>query len=176
MLERAELLLLPWTLDTPDPDAVWVRHVLDGATLATLGLVRGASLRPSWRTWFRAQRLEVLETEDAALLMTLVRSWGWSRLWSIYDAEDQHVGSLYPPALFDAEGLRRGDLHMESALRGEILGPTGQRLAEIEERNATEALRLRFAADLEPNPFLRMLLLAAALILQPAPSRVRLDF
>src|SRR4051794_16398633 len=85
MLERAVLLLLPWLLDATNPaQQVWLRQVLDGATAEPLGLVRWACKRRAWLAWFRPYRLEVLETEDAALLLTLVRSWSWLKLWDVY--------------------------------------------------------------------------------------------
>lgn len=169
MLESASLLLLPWTLEAGIPETgACTRGVLDGTTAAPLGLVRSAGLSRSWLTWLWPYRLEVFETEDAALLLTLTRTWGLLRMWDLYDADGNRVGSIYPPVLLDAEGLRRGYLHLREQ-RGEFLGLAAQRLADFE-IDATAALHLHFAADLEPNPFLRMLLLGAALTLQPPPT------
>ena len=50
-----------------------------------------------------------------------------------------------------------------------ILGPAGDRLARFEVCTA-QMLHLTFAPDLEPNPFLRMLLLGNVLTLHPPPD------
>jgi hypothetical protein len=162
MLENSSLLLLPWTRAHEQ----WCRGVHDAADATPLGLVRWFGSKRSWLSWFPAYRLEFLETEDEALLMSLVRSWGFLRLWDLYDAEENRVGSIYPPVLLDAAGQRRGYLRLDNADRGEILDVGGKRLADFE---GTQKLRISFAAGLEANPFLRMLLLAAVLTAQPVP-------
>src|SRR5438270_807462 len=107
MLESASLLIQPW--QPGDGGSGWTRTVCDESTSARLGMIRcAAPARPAWLSWLRGQRLEVLETDDAALLMTLVQRWGLTRRWDVYDAEDRRVGTLYPPVLFDSDGGRRG--------------------------------------------------------------------
>src|SRR5437899_536914 len=107
MLESSNLLVLPWQ-HAPSRGG-WIRPIADGDTAAALGFVcaRGPAKR-SWLSWLRGQRLEVLEGDDAALLMTLARSWGFSRCWDVHDAEERAVGSVYPLLLVDSESGRRG--------------------------------------------------------------------
>lgn len=168
MLESSSLLLSSWTPDVAS--GLWQRVVADGTNGAALGQVRYREpVRRSWFAWLRAYRLEVLETEDAALLCTVVRSWGLLRLWDVYDAEERRVGSLYPPSLLDGEGFRCGRTRLADSRCGDVLSPSGGRLAEFV-IDAAGALRLRFAPEPRPDPFLRMLLLADALTLQLPPS------
>jgi hypothetical protein len=172
MLERPRLLSHPWA---PAGADTWARRVVVPDAPAGpdaggyLGQVRcaGASRR-SWLAWLRPHRFEVLETEDGALLLTLVRSWGLVRAWEVYDADDHRVGTLAPPVLLDGDGLRRGHAESDDPARGRLVGPTGRLLADYALTEA-DALSFGFAADLEPDPFLRMLLLSAALTLQPPP-------
>ena len=169
MLERTSLLLSAWTPAPRDAPGGWSRTVHDAAAGSYLGRVRPASPQGwSWITWFRPLRLEALETDDDALLCTLIRSWGLVRSWELFDAEERRVGSLYPPMLLDSEGYRRGYTQFETPTLGHFIAPSGPRLARFEITEA-HTLRLDFAADLEPNPFLRMLLFSAAATLQPTP-------
>jgi hypothetical protein len=170
MLETASLLIHPWQ-HTEDG---WSRLVVDAATSTALGRVRwlGPTER-SWFDWLRGQRLEVLETEDAALLMTLVRSWGLSRSWDVYDAEERRIGAIASPVLLDCEGGRRAYLDRADRHHGRLLSPESRVLADY--ARPSEAARLvRFAPDLEPNPFLRMLLLGCVLI-DEVPPRKRME-
>jgi hypothetical protein len=165
MLETASLLIHPWQLESTG----WARRVANGTNGAVLGQARWLGLpKRAWYDWLRGQRIDVLETEDAALLMTVVRSWGFARTWDLYDAEERRVGAIAAPVLIDSEGGRRAylDGHPD---RGTFLSPLSRLLAEYEVRSG-DGTRLRFAADLEPNPFLRMLLLAGVLT-QEVPPR-----
>jgi hypothetical protein len=166
MLESARLLLLPWSRSA---EAGFARPIVDPATQAPRGRVRCLGRRGSWLAWFKAYRLEVLETEDDSLLFTLVRPWGLLRIWDVYDADDTRVGSFYPPVLLDAEGQRRGYLQAEHGRQGAILGVAGQRLADFE-IDTSQSLVVNFAANLDANPFLRMLILGSVLTLQPPPG------
>ena len=168
MLESSSLLFAAWALPEAGP-AGWTRAVHDAASHAFLGTVRvGEPARKAWFSWLRPYRLEVLETADAALLLTLVRSRSLMRLWDLYDAEEWRVGSLYPPVLLDADGVRRGFTQILAPDRGEVRSPAGHLLAGFE-ITAGQAARLTFAPDLEANPFLRMLLVANVLTLQLPP-------
>jgi hypothetical protein len=101
--------------------------------------------------------------------MTLIRPWGLSRLWDVWDAEDRRVGTIYPPILLDGDGGRRGYLDAGDRMHGKILNPAAHVLAEFERRN-DQVTVLRFAADLGPNPFLRMLLLGGVIVQEPQPG------
>jgi hypothetical protein len=102
--------------------------------------------------------------------MTLIRPWGLSRLWDIWDAEERRVGCVYPPILLDGDGGRRGYINVEDGMHGKILNPAARVLAEFE-RRSDEVTVLRFAADLEQNPFLRMLLLGGVIVQEAQPGK-----
>jgi hypothetical protein len=170
MLEASSLLIHPWRRPDEDPRA-WSRAIADGDSSAALGRARWRSPpEPIWLGWLRSQGMEVLETEDAALLMMLVRPWGVARFWDVYDAEERRVGTIAGRMLLDTEGGRRAFL--DPAERGacRILDPSARLLGEWV-RQADGLTRLRFAGDAAPNPFLRMLLLGYALTRQVPPWR-----
>lgn len=167
MLESASLLLMPWTFERAEFIS-WSRPIREAGSGARLGVIRCSSRRRSWLAWFQSYRLEVLETEDEALLMTLVRSWGILRLWDLYDAEESRVGSIYPPVLLDREGQRQGYIQIRTQHQGDIIGLAAERLADFE-IDRTQGLHLRFAEGLDANPYLRMLILGSVLTLQPPP-------
>jgi hypothetical protein len=169
MLEASCLFIHPW-IGGDDPPG-WARLVLDGTTSAALGRVRWAGpRRQAWFAWLRGHRIEVLETEDAALLMTLARPWGLSRLWHLADAEERQVGTICPPVLLDSEGGRRGFIDTEDRMHGKVVNPMARVLAEYE-RRPDQVTLLRFAPDLEANPFLRMLVLGGVIVQEPPPGR-----
>jgi hypothetical protein len=171
MLETASLLIHPWQ---HTGDHGWSRLVVDAATASALGRVGwlGPPER-SWFDWLHGQRLEVLETDDAALLMTLVRSWGLTRWWDVYDAEERRIGTIAPPVLLDSEGGRRAYLDRADRHNGRLLSPEPRILADYA-RQSDEAILLRFSPDLDANPFLRMLLLGCVLI-DEVPPRTRAE-
>ena len=171
MLEASDLLFNNWRRDAENQFA-WTRAVVDAVTAAPLGTVRTRGRSEGW--WlarFRGERLEVVESEDSALLMTLIKPWVWSRGWEIDDAEERRVGTITGPLLLDAEGGQRGLVDDTGPARGRILGPEGHTLAEYE-RCPDQATLLQFAEDLEANPFLRMLLVSCVLAKEPPPRAV----
>src|SRR5687767_13207258 len=111
MLEYAGLCFLPWVEEAER--GTWVRSVLDAAGRTPLGVVRGTLTARTWYSWFPACRLEVLETSDEALLLSLLRARGIVRVWDFYDADDNRIGSFYPPVLLDRDGVRQGYLEMQ---------------------------------------------------------------
>jgi hypothetical protein len=167
MLEALSLVIHPW--QAGDGQAP-VRPIIDGATRARLGMVRWLGRKErSWFEWLRGQRLEVLETDDGALLLTVVRPWGLAPRWEVYDAEERLVGMITYPALMDSERGRRGTFIRQGPGCGRIVGPDAQPLAEYAVGHDRATL-LRFAPRLEPNPFLRMLLLGGVLAREEAPG------
>jgi hypothetical protein len=169
MLEHASLLIHDWTQTTlPDGERSWIRPVTDAAG-QRLGFVRFAGdPKGSWFSWLRKVRLDVYETEDAAHLLSLSRSWAMLRLWEVDDADDRHVGTVYTKTIESSEGDRLGYVDRENDMRGRILDPKGQLLARYGMKN-TNDLELAFAPDSPANPFLRMLILGHVLTLNPAP-------
>jgi hypothetical protein len=168
MLEASTLLVHPWLTN----GSRCARAVADGTTSATLGRVRWVGPpAQAWFRWLRGHRLEVLETEDAALLMTVERPWGLTDRWDVCDADDRRIGTICPPVLLDNEGGRRAYLDRQDSQCGKVLDPSGRELAGYE-RRSDRGTFVHFASDLEPNPFLRMLVLGAVLVQEPPPGRL----
>lgn len=168
MLEHACLHIHPWNRTAALED--WTRRVTDAAA-NPLGFVRFEAKPESWWfSWMRGVRLELYETADASHLMTMIRSWGMSRVWEIYDAEERYVGSIYPPSLVDSEGGRRGYLDVASRDQARILDADGSVLATWQ-RTSSGLLEATFASDPSGNPFLRMLVLAGVIAQEPLPKR-----
>ena len=168
MLEHSTLLLHEWTR-SPTPDGqTWVRPIADSAG-RRLGFVRHQKLAAmSWLFWLRKIRLDVFETDDASHVMTLTRSWTLFPIWELHDAEDRHVGSVYPKSLVTCDGDVLGYLELHASEQGRILDPAGHALARVGKRGGVQ--ELNFAGD-SVNPFLRMLVLSAVLALDANPGR-----
>src|SRR5262249_7901973 len=97
MLERTELRLGPWT---PAADSGrWQRAVHDGGGQA-IGVVRTRRRLFRWR-----RRLEIFETDDESLILSLVPAW-FGAEWHVRDSEGNYVGTLLPDALLDPAGRR----------------------------------------------------------------------
>lgn len=151
----------------PGGETAWVRPVSD-AGQRPLGLVRHeTSAGASWLFWLRRIRLDVFETEDIAHLVSLTRSWTLLPFWDVSDAEDRYVGRVYPKAIVSDAGHTLGLLEPHGD-GGRIVEPAGKTLVTFGP-NEGGATQIAFTAP--ANPFLRMLLLAAVLVLDPKPSR-----
>src|SRR5437016_634489 len=103
MLEQQAVLLRPWTVST-EPVATHgvikhlhhrTRPILTAEDQVPLGFVcRVMSTAPPWWSALFPPPLEVRETEDASLLLTVRRRWGYGRRWYVADAEGRPVGSV----------------------------------------------------------------------------------
>jgi hypothetical protein len=148
MLERGVLLVRP-------PPASAVRAIVDADSGAPLGFARREAPR-SWCRPFARAILAVHEHEDAPLLFTVRRAWGLLPRREVRDADGHPVGSLLGRAVHDRHGRRL------AALYGEVFRGRDQRpLAEL--TAGEEGTRVAFSPDIAGEPFLKMLLLAAAL-------------
>ncbi len=164
MLEQEMLRLLPWRWTLPGAvaglaSAAWIRRVVSG-TGADLGFVlwtRG----PSW-AGLGPERLDVCETDDAALLMALEHGWFASGRWAILDAEHAQVGAVIGAHLLDDHGFRFATLWHEAHGVQRIQASAGKAYACVEVA-ADGGDLLHFDPRLEANPFLRMVLLGAVL-------------
>jgi hypothetical protein len=167
MLEQTPLLVHGWTQQAElDGGMAWIRPVTDAAG-RPLGFVRlDGDPRGSWLSWFRKVRLDVFETDDASHLMSVTRSWGMLRIWEVDDAEERHVGTVYANSIVSSEGERLAWIERESPERGRLVNATGQ-LASFAKKAAV--VEVTFTPP--PNPFLRMLVLACALAVEPGPNR-----
>ena len=172
MLQHSSLLVHGWTQTVvPKEEDAWIRPITDLAH-RRLGFVRYQKLAPiSWLFWLRKTRLDVFETEDASLLMSLTRSWTMLPIWELHDAEDRHVGSVYPRSLVADGGQALGYLDLETEGQGRILDHAGRMLLTFAKKNG-DICELAFAAQLDANPFLRMLMLGYILSLDSSPKRL----
>ena len=155
MLEHDTLLLRPWSLPA---DGTRQRPIVEPATHGLLGFARTVKPRPGWRGWFDTPALEVHEAEDEPLVFTVRRLGGWKPTWEVRDADGHLVG------LRDRIGrpfALRGKTP-DGTATGFFRSPDEHELARLV--SSTEGTRLEFAANGTDNPFLRMLLLAAALV------------
>ncbi len=154
MLEQSMLLLR-----RPAGPATW--PIADASTGTVVGFARRqppASLS-WWQRLLGSAVVAVHEQEDEPLLFTVRRTWGlWPRR-EVRDAEGQPVGSLEGGTLRDARG--RPIARIEGDSTAVIFrGQGGEELAVVSAVPA--GLRVVFHPGLR-DPFLRMLLLAAAL-------------
>jgi hypothetical protein len=168
MLEHATLLFHDWTHATlSDGERAWIRPIRD-VSGHSVGFVRFVGdTQGSWFSWFHRARLDVYETDDAAHLLSLTRSWGMLRLWEVDDAEDRHVGSVYTKTIVSSEGDRLGYLDRETDEQGRILDSNGVVLLRF--GKSPDGLEVVFQAKATANPFVRMLMLGCVLALDAVP-------
>ena len=157
---------MPWAWTKPADlsaltTAAWVRRLDAGEALAPLGFVRVVR-GPSW-LGCGPRRLDVCETEDAALLMSIEQGWFGFGHWRVIDAERCRVGAVVGRHLLDEQDGRFATFWHEGSTSGAIRGLKGRVYAELQ-TVADGAALIRFAFDLDTNPFLRMVLLAACIL------------
>lgn len=148
MLERQALLIRP-------PDATGRRGIVDPESGAALG--HAGRRRPRLLTV-----LEVREVEDEPLLFTARRWWLVGPIWAIRDADGNGVGFVGGTWVQNHWGRRVAGREPAGPGRTLFRGRQGQELAAIQDDK--EGRRLLFSAELDGEPFVKMLLLAAALL------------
>jgi hypothetical protein len=168
MLENGPLLLSPCTAFpgvAPGAEAAALepaRAVLDALTGTPLGFAGWRRPRRGlWPRWLSRRVLAVHETDDAPLLFTVHNRWGLSASWEVRDADGNLLGVLIGPLVKDRFG-RDLALCERRAGVGRAHDADGRELMTV--TDTAEGLRVAFGADAEGNPFLKMLLLAAALV------------
>jgi hypothetical protein len=165
MLEHGALLLRP--CDAPGNGAASdlrpLRTVCDADTGRLLGVAGWRRAGRSWLRWLYRPVLAVHEADDAPLLFTVHRLWGLAPGWEVQDADGHVLGLLYGPHVKDRFGrnLAVGKRGPGGRLT-RVCGGDGRELMSI--AVLAEGSRLTFAAEVEANPFLKMLLLALALV------------
>jgi hypothetical protein len=155
MLESPALLIRP-------PDAAAARAVVEPADGVRLGAVRRRRVARWPAFWLCPTLLEVREAEDEPLVFTVRRGWLWPGGRVVLDADGRHVGSLNGPWLCDRGGRGLGVVVRNGAVGDRVIrGVDGRFWAAV--HDGPSGTRIDFAADLEGEPFVRMLVLAAAL-------------
>jgi hypothetical protein len=168
MLDNGALLLRACTAfagAAPDSEAAGLepaRAVFDAATGAPLGFAgwrRGGGL---WPRWLAAPVLAVHECDDAPLLFTVHRLWGLSGRWEVRDADGHVLGLLAGALIKDRLGRNLALCDHPADGAGRARDRDGRELMTVTQ--TAEGTRVAFAPAAEGNPFLKMLLLAAALV------------
>jgi hypothetical protein len=163
----------------------WI-SIVDVASGTALGSVHSCGARRPWSRWLAPTAWDVFETDDLSHVFSLRRTWPWSPEWTVHDAEGHGVGSVLtrPARLADLRlflsDVRRPNFDRLAETRIEdhqgrcvarvqdngdtcfFLSISGTKLGCLSRRG--EESELTFAAVTTQSPFLRMLLLAAALV------------
>jgi hypothetical protein len=149
MLEH-RVLLLRWRT------ASALQPIVDGDSGVPLGYARWQTPCRWWRRLFGGTLLAVHEQEDEPLLFTVRRGGSlWPRR-EVRDAEEQPIGFVLGRLVHDRFG------RLVAALQDGLFRNPHQRiLAEM--NSTTDGVRLTFGDDIAGEPFVKMLLLAAAL-------------
>jgi hypothetical protein len=180
MLELSSLLLRPWihSFEAAWPKATvrggcWMRAIVEPVTDLSLGFaVWDAAGLSGFFSWLGRKKVQVFESEDESLLMTLYRPWGLSRKWEVVDAEERRIGRLFRDVVLDGMGELLATMSaygdgLEMALRD----PEGAILATWRDIPG-QGRYFRFGEAVADNPFLRMAVLAGVLALPPWPGEV----
>jgi hypothetical protein len=144
MLERGKLLI----------------RAVDGTSLIE-DVATGESLgtaRPRRSGWLPVPPvLEVREAGDAPLLFTVRRAWSLSPRFDVLDAEGRAVGSVAGAVVADRTGRCLAVFGPDGTFRtrsGLVMGRVAR---------TADGIEVGFGDSTAPDPFARMLLLAAAL-------------
>jgi hypothetical protein len=166
MLECSALLLGSWTTASATSQGGRSRSVRAVGGEA-LGFVHQRDDEQSgWLGWFGRQRIDVLESPDDSLVFSLQRGRLAMAGWELFDADDRHVGTIRGRALMDGCGYLLAAVEAPDATgRGRFLSAEGRVLGEYQVK--AKETTVHFAAQLEGNPFARMLLLGGLLITMP---------
>ena len=164
MLERQTLLLRPWAPALRPPAAAGGaearREVVDPETGAVLGFARRG-----WGAWAAAPALAVHEAGDEPLLCTVQRFWWFGRVWELREADGHRVATIRRRRITDRWGR---PLAVREGRPGGAVAwaarPGASPLATL--TPTAEGLRLRFADEVAELPFVKMALLAAALVVE----------
>jgi hypothetical protein len=116
-----------------------------------------------WRHWFSRRLLEVHEADDEPLVFTVRQHWFLRSKWDVFDADGNQVGSIHGRLLGGRFGqvLALCEIASDGAT---VVFRTYQRrdLATLVQAGADR--RLTFAEEVQDDPFAKMVLLAATLL------------
>jgi hypothetical protein len=135
-----------------------VLDALSGEALGFAGWRRGGP----WPRWLARPVLAVHEMDDAPLVFTVHGLWGLSGRWEVRDADGNVLGTLCGALIRDRFGRNLALWERPPGGIGRARDGDGRDLMTV--MATTEGTRVAFASDAERNPFLKMLLLAAALV------------
>jgi hypothetical protein len=168
MLTRPTLRIGPWQRDATDPRASNVRLVRDPATGAELGLVRSTrALRRPWWPWLStANALEICETDDRALVMSMRPSPFSKGTWLVLDCDSNEVGKLRDDELLDPWRHPFARRACDSQGMWSLRELDGRGYATCSPAPDGEDV-IEFLEPLLTNPFLRMLVIGSFLLLRP---------
>ena len=154
LLERKILVLTP-------RDGSGGRAVVDGETATPVGFCRRRPRVGWWRSFTR-RVVAVHELLDESLLFTVRRCLSLFAWYEVRDADDQvvgwHAGSLVVSRTGRRVATREDECHDGSSA---FVGPRGTTLARLALHG--DDMRLTWTDEVANEPFLKMLLLAAAL-------------
>ena len=168
MLEQSTLLLSPWqgcpSGEGEGEAGARVRTVADVAGQA-LGHVREAPPEGvRWLRWLARRTLDVCEAPDGSLVFSLRRGWGWPAGWQLIDADGRLVGALRGRTIVDGFGQLLALVEQPDAgNRGRFLAIEGHSLGEYSLEGSGP--RIQFAPEMDGNPFAKMMLLGAIIVL-----------
>jgi hypothetical protein len=159
MLEHASLFLLPW--HARGDRRAWI---LDPRSSAPLGFVcRRRRKGPfAWLCWWRRTFLAIHESEDEPLLLTIQPSFGPWKAWLVRDADDHLVGQIWGHRLHDGIKDPLAVLHPGERGAASYRSVGHEDLAVMAREE--DGVRLTFLMEEGSSPFVKMVLLAAALV------------
>lgn len=166
MLENGTLLLRACTAPPGVADGAAAalepaRAVFDALTGEPLGFA-GWRRGGMWPRWLARPVLEVRESDDAPLVFTVHGLWGLLGRWEVRDADGNTLGVLCGPLIKDRFGRNLALWEPPGRSVGRARDGEGRELMTV--MATPDGTRVAFAAGAERNPFLKMLLLAAALV------------
>ncbi len=170
MLDRSRLALGPWQTDPGEALAVGVRPVRDDATGEPLGVVRFALEKKSWwRFWSSPAGLEISETDDRALMMTVRPSRVAKGVWLVRDCDGNDVGKLRGSEVLDPWSRPFAARTLDAAGAWTLRELDGRAYANCTPTPSGDDIVTFLDVELT-NPFLRMLVLGSFLLLRPRPT------
>jgi hypothetical protein len=161
-VRAADLLEQPVLLVGP-PDAAGRRWIEDA-----LGGVVGFAWtgpRPAWWLRWLGAPLVVHEADDEPVVFGVRRAWTLWRRWLVADADDEPVGAVAPVWLLDRweRAILRRCPHPDGSPGEAFVAGDGQKAAEWSRDG--NRLRLLFHPVVRDEPFLKMLILGAVLLM-----------
>jgi hypothetical protein len=171
MLTRPTLRVGPWQYDATDQRTPNVRFVRDPSTGAILGLVRAArnERRRWWPLWSTPLALEVCETDDRALVMSLRPSRYSKGTWLVLDCDGNEVGKIRGDEILDPWRHPFARRVCDSQGAWSLRELDGRGYATCSPAPDGEDA-IEFLEPLLTNPFLRMLVIGSFLLLRPRPD------